>query len=154
MEKMFVGGSYILNCFMLTSLPCFPIFYCSAIPTSPYILKVLYYLYSYTGFRMMWHRVCTVVLGDTTLLILIAIPSTLCWYWPIPIPIPIPLNPSWNPYSQHGMFYKFLQQQHIYISRFKTWSSVFESGFSRLGKQAFRCDRCWGNADTSGHMTM
>jgi len=25
---------------------------------------------------MMWHRVCTVVLGDTTFLILISIPST------------------------------------------------------------------------------
>ena len=32
--KISMQGGCILNCFMLLSLPCFPIFCCSAIPTS------------------------------------------------------------------------------------------------------------------------
>jgi len=31
--KRYVGWGCILNCFMLLSLPCFPAFCCSAIPT-------------------------------------------------------------------------------------------------------------------------
>jgi len=36
------------------------------------------------------------------------------------------------------------EQQHIYISRFKT--SSLGNAFSSFEKQAFKCDRCWRNA--------
>jgi len=45
------------------------------------------------------------------------------------------------------------EEQHIYISRFKT--SSLGNAFSSFGKQVFRCDRCWRNAKIlQGHMAV
>ena len=41
-HQRYVGWSCVLNCFMLSSLPCFNIFCWSAIPTSCYICNVFY----------------------------------------------------------------------------------------------------------------
>ena len=41
-NKRYVGWGCILNCFMLSSLPCFYAFCWSAIPTSCYIFNVFY----------------------------------------------------------------------------------------------------------------
>ena len=40
--ERYVGWCCILNCFMLSPLPCFYAFCCSAIPTSCYIFNVFY----------------------------------------------------------------------------------------------------------------
>ena len=42
MNRRYVGWSCVLNCFMLSSLPCFYAFCWSAIPTSCYIFNVFY----------------------------------------------------------------------------------------------------------------
>ena len=41
-HQRYVGWSCVLNCFMLSSLPCFYAFCWSAIPTSSYIFNVFY----------------------------------------------------------------------------------------------------------------
>jgi len=40
--KRYVGGVVYMNCFMLSSLPCFPAFCRSAIPTSCYIFMFIF----------------------------------------------------------------------------------------------------------------
>ena len=44
--ERYVGWGCILNCYMLSSLPCFYAFCCSAIPTSCYIFNVFYSNYN------------------------------------------------------------------------------------------------------------
>jgi len=45
--ERYVGWGCILNCFKLSSLPCFYAFCWSAIPTSCYIFNVFYSCYMY-----------------------------------------------------------------------------------------------------------
>jgi len=55
-HQWYVGWSCVLNCFMLSSLPCFYAFSWSAIPTSCYIFNVFYscsWLFFFSSRRML-----------------------------------------------------------------------------------------------------